>query len=285
MKRARFLGHTKSVYDYQKSLLARLTQTNNTNVYSCTNFRPRCTSSRLLRLPPASGAPGHAGYAALGANIERCCTSVYPYTQVPTHHAKIPSSSRYHVERTPWPAHIPNSARLTVAGASAPRSSMTTVAPPPPDQPNDRDREWCSRKNKVRSIHQPATQRRRHALAGCSQGTFLHHSSADCGFQWMLPLWNSSCSFEGIRHGHFRRSEPPAHHICAGRFSRLSRQCTPYVRACREPLPLPVSQSMRAIPECPNDAFQLLMSCAQATARRDAERARIRSAVTRTARA
>ena len=26
------------------------------------------------------------------------------------------------------------------------------------------------------------------------------------------------------------------------------------------------------IPECPNDAFQLLMSCAQATARRDAER-------------
>jgi hypothetical protein len=25
------------------------------------------------------------------------------------------------------------------------------------------------------------------------------------------------------------------------------------------------------IPECPNDAFQLLMSCAQATARRDAE--------------
>ena len=37
------------------------------------------------------------------------------------------------------------------------------------------------------------------------------------------------------------------------------------------PLSLPVSQSMRAIPECPNDAFQLLMSCAQATARRDAE--------------
>ena len=41
------------------------------------------------------------------------------------------------------------------------------------------------------------------------------------------------------------------------------------------------------IPECPNDAFQLLMSCAQATARRDAERrgVRIRSAVTTTARA
>ena len=83
----------------------------------------------------------------------------------------------------------------------------------------------------------------------------------------------------------FPKIEPPAHHICAGKFSRLSRQCTPYVRACREPLPLPVSQSMRAIPECPNDAFQCLMSCAQATARRDAERARIRSAVTRTARA
>jgi hypothetical protein len=39
------------------------------------------------------------------------------------------------------------------------------------------------------------------------------------------------------------------------------------------------------IPECPNDAFQLLMSCAQATGRRDAERGRVRSAVTRTARA
>ena len=32
--------------------------------------------------------------------------------------------------RTPWPAHIPNSARVTVAGASAPRSSRTIVAPP-----------------------------------------------------------------------------------------------------------------------------------------------------------
>ena len=34
--------------------------------------------------------------------------------------------------RTPWPAHIPNSARVTVAGASAPRSSRTILAPPPP---------------------------------------------------------------------------------------------------------------------------------------------------------
>jgi hypothetical protein len=39
------------------------------------------------------------------------------------------------------------------------------------------------------------------------------------------------------------------------------------------------------IPECPNDAFQLLMSCGQATGRRDAERGRVRSAVTTTARA
>ena len=122
-------------------------------------------------------------------------------------------------------------------------------------------------------------------FGGLLAGPFLHHSAADCGFQWMLPLWNSFCSFGRHSRGHFRRSEPPAHHICAGRFSRLSRQCTPYVHACREPLPLPVSQSMPAIPECPNDAFQCLMSCAQATARRDAERARVRSAVTRTARA
>ena len=52
-------------------------------------------------------------------------------------------------------------------------------------------------------------QRRRHALAGCSQGPFLHHSSADCGFQWMLPLWNSSCSFGRHSRGHFRRSSHP----------------------------------------------------------------------------
>ena len=54
------------------------------------------------------------------------------------------------------------------------------------DEPNDRFEEWCSRKNKVRSLHQPATQRRRHASASCSQGPFLHHSSADWGFQRMF---------------------------------------------------------------------------------------------------
>ena len=158
---------------------------------------------------------------------------------------------------------------------------------PPPDQPNDRFEEWCSRRNKGSLPVTPSAGSTAAPLriGGLLAGPFLHHSAADCGFQWMLPLWNSSCSFGRHSRGHFRRSEPPAHHICAGRFSRLSRQCTPYVRACREPLPLPVSQSMRAIPECPNDAFQCLMSCAQATARRDAERARIRSAVTRTARA
>ena len=113
--------------------------------------------------------------------------------------------------------------------------------------------------------------------------------SASFRCRWWFPVDAPALEFvlQFWRHSSwpFPKIEPPAHHICADRFSRLSRQCTPYVRACREPLPLPVSQSMRAIPECPNDAFQRLMSCAQATARRDAERARIRSAVTRTARA
>ena len=46
------------------------------------------------------------------------------------------------------------------------------------DLPNDRFEEWCSRKNKARSLHQPATQRRRHDSAGCSQGSFLHQFTA-----------------------------------------------------------------------------------------------------------
>ena len=58
----------------------------------------------------------------------------------------------------------------------------------------------------------------------------------------VFPHWNSSCSFKGISRGHFRRLEPPAQQqvqppLC---------QCTPKVRACREPLSLPVSHSMRA---------------------------------------
>ena len=57
------------------------------------------------------------------------------------------------------------------------------------DEPNDRFEEWCSRRKKVRSLlHQPATQRRRHASAGCSQGSLLHHFTADyySGFQRMF---------------------------------------------------------------------------------------------------
>ena len=61
-------------------------------------------------------------------------------------------------------------------------------------QPNDRFEEWCSRKNKVRSLHQPAAQRRRHASAGCSQGSFIYHFTADWGFQRMFSHSNSSCT-------------------------------------------------------------------------------------------
>ena len=77
-------------------------------------------------------------------------------------------------------------------------------------QPNDRFEEWCSRKNKVRSLHQPAAQRRRHASAGCSQGSFIYHFTADWGFQRMFSHSNSSCSFGSHSRGHFRRSQPPA---------------------------------------------------------------------------
>ena len=70
-----------------------------------------------------------------------------------------------------------------------------------------------------------------------------------------------------------------------GRCSRLSRQCTPDVLHALSPSRFESLSSCGRIPECPNDAFQLLMSCAQATARRDAEGGRVRSAKTRTARA
>ena len=116
--------------------------------------------------------------------------------------------------------------------------------------------------------------------------------------QWMLPLWNSSCSFGGtgsrsgaLERTRFAPSISRQHsgavtlrraarkgllciisqqtgdssgcsrseiclavlegiqeaisgdrsHPLDGRCSRLSRKCTPYVHACREPLPLPVS--------------------------------------------
>jgi hypothetical protein len=106
----------------------------------------------------------------------------------------------------------------------------------------------------------------------------------------LIPLHigiSSGCSrtgirlavLEGIQEAFFRRSRSTAgaaafrdsahlkcmHALSPSRFESLS--------------------SCGRIPECPNDALQLLMSCAQATARRDAEGGRVRSAKTRTARA
>ena len=77
------------------------------------------------------------------------------------------------------------------------------------DQPSDRfETKWCSRKNKVRSLPRPATQRHRHASADSSQGSLLPHSAAHWDFQWMFPHWNSSCSFG--RHSRGSISEDPA---------------------------------------------------------------------------
>ena len=90
VKRARSLGHTKSAYYRYKSLLARSGKHKRLLTH---HFLP---TLQLISVA-ASGAPGHASYAALAANRGRCCTSVYAYTQVPMHHAKTPSSSRYHV--------------------------------------------------------------------------------------------------------------------------------------------------------------------------------------------
>ena len=122
-------------------------------------------------------------------------------------------------------------------------------------------------------------------ISGLLAGPFLHHSAADCGFQWMLPLWNSSCSFGGIRHGHFRRSSHPLTTFALAGLAAFRASAHPTFVHAVSPSRFQSLSPCGQIPECPNDAFQRLMSCAQATARRDAERARIRSAVTRTARA
>ena len=77
----------------------------------------------------------------------------------------------------------------------------------------------------------------------------------------------------------------PAQRIRAGSCSHLSRQCTPKRVHAPSPFPFQSLSSCGQIPQRPNDALQLATCSAQATAGRDAERGRVRSAVTRTARA
>ena len=99
----------------------------------------------------------------------------------------------------------------------------------------------------------------------------------------VLALKFSSCSFGRHSRGHFEGRSHPLNSRCSRLCAGAHPKCVHAVSHSRfQPL-IPCGQ----IPECPNDAFQLLMSCAQATARRDAEGegGRIRSAVTRTARA
>ena len=83
----------------------------------------------------------------------------------------------------------------------------------------------------------------------------------------VFPHWNSSCSFKGIQEA---ISEDWSRRLNS-RFSRLCAsahpKCVHAVSPSRFQSLIPCGQ----IPECPNDACQLLMSCAQATARRDAE--------------
>ena len=104
-------------------------------------------------------------------------------------------------------------------------------------------------------------------------------SGVSCG---CFPHWNSSCSFKGIQEAiskdWSRRLNSRCSRLCASAHPKCVHAGSP----SRFQSLIPCGQ----IPECPNDTFQLLMSCAQATARRDAERGRrIRSAVTTTARA
>ena len=90
------------------------------------------------------------------------------------------------------------------------------------DEPNDRFEEWCSRKNKVRSLHQPATQRRRHASAGCSQGSFMIVSQQTGDSSGCSRTEIRLAVLEGIQEA---ISEDRSHPL-NGRCSRLSRQCT-----------------------------------------------------------
>ena len=123
---------------------------------------------------------------------------------------------------------------------------------------------------------------RQHSGAVARKGLFCIiplQIGVSCG---CFPHWNSSCSFKGIQ-------EAISEDWNRGLNSRCSRLCASAHPKCVHAVSPSRFQSLipcGQIPECPNDAFQLLMSCAQATARRDAESGgRIRSAVTTTARA
>ena len=104
-------------------------------------------------------------------------------------------------------------------------------------------------------------------FGGLLARVFYDHFTADWGFQRMFPHWNSSCSFKGIQ-------EAISEDWSRGLNSRCSRLCASAHPKCVHAVSPSRFQSLipcGQIPECPNDAFQLLMSCAQATARRDAE--------------
>ena len=90
-----------------------------------------------------------------------------------------------------------------------------------------------------------------------------------------FPHWNSSCSFKGIQEA---ISEDRSHPLDAFALAASAAFVPVHtLSACMAMHAVSPSRFQSLIPcgqnpECPNDAFQLLMSCAQATARRDAER-------------
>jgi hypothetical protein len=105
-------------------------------------------------------------------------------------------------------------------------------------------------------------------FGGLLARVFYDHFTADWVFMWMFLALKFVLQFWKAFKRPFPKIAATRSTAGAAAFRASAHpKCVHAVSPSRfQPL-IPCGQ----IPECPNDAFQLLMSCAQATARRDAE--------------
>ena len=105
-------------------------------------------------------------------------------------------------------------------------------------------------------------------FGGLLARVFYDHFTADWVFMWMFPALKFVLQFWKAFKRPFPKIAATRSTAGAAAFRASAHpKCVHAVSPSRFQSLIPCGQ----IPECPNDAFQLLMSCAQATARRDAE--------------
>jgi hypothetical protein len=145
-------------------------------------------------------------------------------------------------------------ARLAPAVEAAREQLIRSIIPPDPDQGS-----------LPPSAGNTAAPSR---FGGLLARVFYDHFTADWVFMWMFLALKFVLQFWKAFKRPFPKIAATRSTAGAAAFRASAHpKCVHAVSPSRfQPL-IPCGQ----IPECPNDAFQLLMSCAQATARRDAE--------------